>query len=232
MWYRRITEILETDENYERPNRLPSMTPVTFGQTSFGESSIGPKPANDVGDPSNAAGSTSTTDTQDNEIKLFKRVRVISWENRVKIPPAASVPTLQFQTRKKTYDRYDFEMTQILGTGKCSRVFLAQSKYNQHFYAIKVLQKSKIVKMKQVQHIIDELPILQEIRHSFISRLYGTFQDPQNLYMITDFASGGELFSLLRKSQVNLYRSSCQHRLPNLMFSVFRTLSPSFMLRK
>ena len=32
--------------------------------------------------------------------------------------------------------------------------------------------------------------------------LWGTFQDSKNLYMVMDFIEGGELFSLLRKSQV------------------------------
>ncbi|WWD03140.1 hypothetical protein V865_001187 [Kwoniella europaea PYCC6329] len=40
-----------------------------------------------------------------------------------------------------------------------------------------------------------------ERTHPFLVNLWGTFQDVNNLYMVMDFVAGGELFSLLRKSQ-------------------------------
>jgi protein kinase A len=44
--------------------------------------------------------------------------------------------------------------------------------------------------------------MLQQVKHPFLITLWGTFQDSKNLYMVMDFVEGGELFSLLRKSQV------------------------------
>jgi len=55
--------------------------------------------------------------------------------------------------------------------------------------------------MKQVEHTNDERKMLQEVKHPFLVTLWGTFQDSRNLYMVMDFVEGGELFSLLRKSQ-------------------------------
>ncbi|WVW84081.1 hypothetical protein I302_106110 [Kwoniella bestiolae CBS 10118] len=43
--------------------------------------------------------------------------------------------------------------------------------------------------------------MLVRVRHPFLVNLWGTFQDVNNLYMVMDFVAGGELFSLLRKSQ-------------------------------
>ncbi|EGD87434.2 AGC/PKA protein kinase [Trichophyton rubrum CBS 118892] len=43
--------------------------------------------------------------------------------------------------------------------------------------------------------------MLERVKHPFLVTLWGTFQDAKNLYMVMDFAEGGELFSLLRKSQ-------------------------------
>lgn len=57
--------------------------------------------------------------------------------------------------------------------------------------------------MKQVEHTIDERKMLQKVKHAFLVTLWGTFQDSKNLYMVMDFVEGGELFSLLRKSQVS-----------------------------
>ena len=55
--------------------------------------------------------------------------------------------------------------------------------------------------MKQVEHTNSEREMLVRVRHPFLVNLWGTFQDVNNLYMVMDFVAGGELFSLLRKSQ-------------------------------
>ncbi|CAK9781154.1 unnamed protein product [Cutaneotrichosporon oleaginosum] len=108
------------------------------------------------------------------------------------------------QTIKKTAGRYalaDFAIERTLGTGSFGRVHLVRSKHNGRFYAIKVLNKEKVVKMKQVEHTNSEREMLVRVRHPFLVNLWGTFQDVNNLYMVMDFVAGGELFSLLRKSQ-------------------------------
>lgn len=56
--------------------------------------------------------------------------------------------------------------------------------------------------MKQIEHTNDERRMLNRVRHPFLVTLWGTWQDSRNLYMVMDFVEGGELFSLLRKSQV------------------------------
>jgi protein kinase A len=79
-----------------------------------------------------------------------------------------------------------------------------RSKHNLRFYAIKVLKKQRVVEMKQVEHTNNEQFILGVIQHPFIINLWGTFQDKTNLYMVMDFVPGGELFTLLRRSNVCL----------------------------
>lgn len=103
---------------------------------------------------------------------------------------------------KGKYTLSDFTIQRTLGTGSFGRVHLVQSKHNQRFYAVKVLKKAQVVKMKQVEHTNDERRMLQQVKHPFLITLWGTFQDSKNLYMVMDFVEGGELFSLLRKSQV------------------------------
>ena len=111
-------------------------------------------------------------------------------------------PPAQIRQTKGKYSLGDFEILRTLGTGSFGRVHLVQSKHNQRFYAVKVLKKQQVVKMKQVEHTNDERKMLQEVKHPFLITLWGTFQDSKNLYMVMDFVEGGELFSLLRKSQV------------------------------
>ncbi|KYK60098.1 cAMP-dependent protein kinase catalytic subunit [Drechmeria coniospora] len=101
---------------------------------------------------------------------------------------------------KGKYSLGDFDIQRTLGTGSFGRVHLVQSKHNQRFYAVKVLKKAQVVKMKQVEHTNDERRMLADVKHPFLITLWGTFQDSKNLYMVMDFVEGGELFSLLRKS--------------------------------
>lgn len=112
-----------------------------------------------------------------------------------------SQPLNQSRVTKGKYSLTDFTIQRTLGTGSFGRVHLVQSKHNQRFYAVKVLKKAQVVKMKQVEHTNDERRMLQQVKHPFLITLWGTFQDSKNLYMVMDFVEGGELFSLLRKSQ-------------------------------
>jgi protein kinase A len=117
--------------------------------------------------------------------------------------PAKAAHNQPRETKGK-YTLTDFNIQRTLGTGSFGRVHLVQSKHNQRFYAVKVLKKQQVVKMKQVEHTNDERRMLQRCRHPFLITLWGTWQDSKNLYMVMDFIEGGELFSLLRKSQVSI----------------------------
>lgn len=57
--------------------------------------------------------------------------------------------------------------------------------------------------MRQVDHTNNEQRLLLAVQYPFIVNLWGTFQDFTNLYMVMDFVAGGELFTLLRRSNVS-----------------------------
>ena len=78
---------------------------------------------------------------------------------------------------------------------------------------------------RSVEHTNDERRMLQQVKHPFLITLWGTFQDSKNLYMVMDFVEGGELFSLLRKSQVrNSMLSALATSCKLIRSSVFLTL--------
>lgn len=131
---------------------------------------------------------------------------------------SSSTPTQENQARvtKGKYSLQDFEILRTLGTGSFGRVHLVQSRHNSRFYAIKVLKKAQVVKMKQIEHTNDERRMLGEVKHPFLITLWGTFQDSKNLYMVMDFVEGGELFSLLRKSGVSCQNTILYHYGPGL----------------
>jgi protein kinase A len=119
------------------------------------------------------------------------------------LPQQQAAAQAALRETKGKYALTDFALQRTLGTGSFGRVHLVQSRHNSRFYAVKVLKKAQVVKMKQVEHTNDERRMLQRVKHPFLITLWGTFQDAKNLYMVMDFVEGGELFSLLRKSQVS-----------------------------
>jgi hypothetical protein len=99
-------------------------------------------------------------------------------------------------------NRAKFQVGTTLGTGTFGRVRLVTYyvKPNKPLYfALKMLKKSEIIRLKQVEHIKSEKNILCAIMHPFIVNLYCTFQDERMIYMTMEYVIGGELFSQLRK---------------------------------
>jgi len=100
---------------------------------------------------------------------------------------------------KNTATLDDFDRLKTLGTGSFGRVMLVQHKANKTHYAMKILDKQKVVKLKQVEHTLNEKRILQAISFPFLVSLEFHFKDNSNLYMILEYVPGGEMFSHLRK---------------------------------
>ena len=75
-----------------------------------------------------------------------------------------------------------FELGKTLGTGSFGRVRFATYKPgnpSKDFYALKILKKSAIIRLKQVDHISSEKEILMMLNYPFIVNLFGCFHDPR-----------------------------------------------------
>ncbi len=95
----------------------------------------------------------------------------------------------------------DFDLRSTVGTGTFGRVRIVKIKGEplRIPFALKMLKKSEVIRLKQVQHVKSEKEILLMIEHPFVVTLVTAFQDESRLYMLMEYVNGGELFSFLRK---------------------------------
>ncbi|KAK3860200.1 hypothetical protein Pcinc_017630 [Petrolisthes cinctipes] len=86
---------------------------------------------------------------------------------------------------------YEFEKT--IGKGNFAVVKLATHKVTQSKVAIKIIDKSKI-DADNLRKILREIEILKKLRHPYIIRLYQVMETERMIYLVTEYASCGELF--------------------------------------
>ncbi|GFS47193.1 hypothetical protein TNCV_945851 [Trichonephila clavipes] len=93
----------------------------------------------------------------------------------------------------------DFEPLKVIGRGAFGEVRLVQKKDTGHVYAMKILRKADMLEKEQVAHVRAERDVLVEADHQWVVKMYYSFQDAMNLYLIMEFLPGGDLMTLLMK---------------------------------
>lgn len=101
--------------------------------------------------------------------------------------------------RKMTLEQ--FRLMRTIGTGTFARVRLARNIATDEIIVVKIMNKSQIIQMRQVDHIKCEKKVLSETSHPFITKLLGTHQDRKRLYLFLEYVPGGELYKHLRLSR-------------------------------
>ncbi|KAL0228313.1 hypothetical protein RCL1_004456 [Eukaryota sp. TZLM3-RCL] len=93
----------------------------------------------------------------------------------------------------------DYRILRIIGSGAFSTVMLGLKLDTNEYVAIKRMDKSRLITMRQINHVKSEKAVLKLLNHPFSVTYVTCFQDKQYLYLVMDFINGGELFYYLRK---------------------------------
>ena len=99
----------------------------------------------------------------------------------------------------------DFLALKLLGRGSFGEVLLVKLKATGKIYAMKILDK-KILKLKNQQnHTKTERDLMVRINSPFIVNIKSAFQDNNNLYLVSEFMQGGDMFFHMHDNQTNIF---------------------------
>merc|ERR1719359_558869 len=84
-----------------------------------------------------------------------------------------------------------------LGEGSYGSVCKAKNKSTQANRAVKSISKAQ---MKNIERFKQEIAIMKMMDHPNIIKLFETFEDHRNIYLVMELASGGELFDRIIES--------------------------------
>ncbi|KAJ1438357.1 kinase-like domain-containing protein [Ochromonadaceae sp. CCMP2298] len=97
----------------------------------------------------------------------------------------------------KQWTLKDFEIGKPLGRGKFGDVYLARERKTKFVVAIKVIKKRQLLKAGVEHQLRREVEIQSHLRQKNILRMFGFFWDEARIYIILEFAPGGELYKQL-----------------------------------
>ena len=102
----------------------------------------------------------------------------------------------------------NYEIGNTIGEGTFGKVKIGKHKLtgervifcHLNQVAIKILEKDKIQDESDITRIAKEIEILKKLRHPNIILLYEIIESEKELFLIMEYAPGGELFEFIVKS--------------------------------
>lgn len=101
-----------------------------------------------------------------------------------------------------TYNFYELEQLAFLGSGSFGSVNLVKCHVTGQKLALKRLSKGLLVHKKMQARVKNEKLALQQACSPFIIRLAACFNTPTDLYLLTEAATGGNLFTAYAEAQL------------------------------
>lgn len=89
--------------------------------------------------------------------------------------------------------RSSFHYDICVGKGGFGKVWKVEYKKYRKTYAMKEMNKARILTKRSVKSVMNERQILTFLSSPFLVNMYYAFQDRENLYLVMDLLSGGDL---------------------------------------
>ena len=98
-------------------------------------------------------------------------------------------------------NRDSFDFLSVLGKGGFGKVWKVRNKKNFQEFAMKEMSKALVIEKNCVKSILYERDLLSNFHHPFIINMIYSFQDEDNLYLVMNLATGGDLRYHMAKMQ-------------------------------
>ena len=87
----------------------------------------------------------------------------------------------------------EYTFGKVIGTGSYGQVRLAVHRLTKQVRAIKIIQKAKV----NINALLNEINILSKLSHPNIMQIFEVFDDNTNVYIVSEYCKGGELFDII-----------------------------------
>ncbi|KAJ0620660.1 putative protein kinase CAMK-CAMKL-CHK1 family [Helianthus annuus] len=94
-----------------------------------------------------------------------------------------------------------YEVGRLLGYGAFAKVYHARDVHTEQSFAIKAINKQRIIKGGLAANVKREISIMRRLRHPNIVRLLEVLANKKKIFFVLEFAKGGELFNKVAKSR-------------------------------
>ncbi|XP_054258397.1 serine/threonine-protein kinase 32B [Macrosteles quadrilineatus] len=86
-----------------------------------------------------------------------------------------------------------FQILRAIGKGSFGKVCIVQKKDTKQMYAMKYMHKNQCLERDALKNVLREVDILTQLEHPFLVNLWFSFQDEEDLFMVSDLLLGGDL---------------------------------------
>lgn len=104
-----------------------------------------------------------------------------------------------------------------LGEGTYGSVSQAKHKSTGNIRAVKTMAKDKV---QNVERFKEEIKIMHKLDHPNIIKLYETFEDNKNIYLVLELCTGGELFDKII-DEGSFSEKKAAHILKQILAAIF-----------
>ncbi|XP_042896112.2 probable serine/threonine-protein kinase nek3 [Parasteatoda tepidariorum] len=91
----------------------------------------------------------------------------------------------------------DFKIIKTLGEGSFGSAFLVEDIVSKKYYVIKKISLSNLSENEKAL-ALKEVEVLSKMKHPNIITYHKSFEENNNLYIVTDYCDGGDLYSTIR----------------------------------
>jgi hypothetical protein len=115
-------------------------------------------------------------------------VKILEIVERIKVSPGSSPK--EETNKEEGATANDFEPVSLLGKGRFGEVYLVKHKATDQLYALKILDKKRMLSENILRYTRTERDVLCVTKHPFIVGLYYAFQNSEKLFMIMQYCPG------------------------------------------